>query len=282
MAAPANPVSGGAQEYKILSTNKFDEAAIIADDQNLKAGTLLSETTWGKIQALTNWEIVKWVSKELVSVDTNTYSKKANLRLVDVKDLYYFNLKTGTTIATTDIGKFYWVDSNHDIDWDTWETVPDLSRQFQLVEYKNTWAWVFRIVTPALVDQWAVLSKTVTLTTAQVLALNTTPITLIAAPGASKYIRVVDIVASIDYESAAYATNTTLEFRYTNGSGTKVTADIANLLDTTADKAISVWWLEAELVLTANAPVVATVATGDPVTWDSDVEVTVYYKLVDL
>lgn len=74
------------------------------------------------------------------------------------------------------------------------------------------------------------------------------------------------ISVAVDYGSAAYATNTTLEFRYTDGSGAKVTADVAAILDATADKVNTVKGVVTELVNVANAAVVATVATGDPVT----------------
>ena len=122
----------------------------------------------------------------------------------------------------------------------------------------------------------------VELTSAQVLALNTTPITLVAAPWAWKFINVLSIVGTVDYNSAAYATNVTLEFRYTNGSGTKVTADIAALIDATADKAVAVKGIEAALVLTDNAPVVVRTATGNPATGNSPVKFKVVYETITL
>lgn len=285
MSAPASPVSGGASEYKILTGNKFDESVIIADDQNLKAGTLLSRNSSGEVQQLTNGEEVYAVCKELVEVDTNTYDVKANLRRVSVDDLYKFDLASGTSVATSDIGKFYGVDSNHDIDGDTKDSLPDVTRQFQLVEVLNSSSGgtgVFRIVSPDIFNGGLLLKRTTTITTAQVLALHTTPISLVPAAGAGKYIHVDRIIGAIDYVSAAYATNVTMEFRYTNGSGTKVTADIGALLDTTADKVVTVGGIEAALVLTANAAVVATVATGNPATGDSDVEVTVFYRVYEI
>jgi len=123
-----------------------------------------------------------------------------------------------------------------------------------------------------------IIQKEVTITTAEVLALNTTPKELVAAPWAWYYLVVDKIVASIDYNSAAYATNTTLEFRYGTAT-TKVSADIASLLATTADKAQSVWGIEAELACAVNDNIEANVATGDPVTWDSDVKVTITYRI---
>ncbi len=61
-----------------------------------------------------------------------------------------------------------------------------------------------------------VYTKKTTLTTAQVLALFTTPISLVAAPGAGYAILVHRVTGAVDYNSAAYATNTTQEVRYTD------------------------------------------------------------------
>lgn len=121
-----------------------------------------------------------------------------------------------------------------------------------------------------------------TLTTAQVLALFTTPISLVAAPGAGYAILVHRVTGAVDYNSAAYATNTTQEVRYTNGSGTKVTADFTALVTATADKFVSVGGIEAATVLTENAAVVVCNATGDPVTGNSPVSFTVDYSIVSL
>lgn len=134
----------------------------------------------------------------------------------------------------------------------------------------------------ALNDSIVVKTKEVTLTSAQVLALNTTPITLVPAQWAWKYINVLSIVGTVDYNSVAYATNTTLEFRYTDGSGTKVTADVTTLLTATADTAIGVKWIEAATALTANAPVIVRVATGNPATGDSPIKFKVIYEVVSL
>jgi len=87
------------------------------------------------------------------------------------------------------------------------------------------------------------------------------------------------IVASVDYNTTAYATNTTLEFRYTNGSGTKVTADAAALLNATADKAVSVKSVVTEVANTLNAPVVVRTATGNPTAGNSPVKVKVEYRV---
>lgn len=122
----------------------------------------------------------------------------------------------------------------------------------------------------------------VTLTSAQILALNTTPITLVPAPGAGKVIDVMGIVAKLTYNSAAYATNTTMEFRYTNGSGAKVATDMASLLTATANKTNICHALSTEIVAVENAPIVVDVATGNPATGNSPVKIQVQYRIVSV
>lgn len=90
------------------------------------------------------------------------------------------------------------------------------------------------------------------------------------------------VTGGVDYNSAAYATNTTQEVRYTNGAGTKVTADITSLVTATADKLVSVGGIEALTVLTENAAVVVCNATGNPATGNSPVSFTVDYSIVSL
>ena len=66
---------------------------------------------------------------------------------------------------------------------------------------------------------------TVTVTSAQILALFTTPITLIAAQGASTYIVIESIEVLNDFNTAAYVMNAAgLTVRYTNGTGNQIAA----------------------------------------------------------
>lgn len=73
-----------------------------------------------------------------------------------------------------------------------------------------------------------------------------------------------------------------MEFRYTDASGTKVTADMATLLDASADKFVSVKGIESALVLTANAPIIVRVATGNPATGNSPIKLHVAYRIITL
>ena len=124
-----------------------------------------------------------------------------------------------------------------------------------------------------------IMSKaTVTLTSAQVLALFTTPITLIAAPGAGKFIQIFDITAKMTYKSATYAGANALEIRYTNAAGVKVSADIPTSFINSASSVNYVGTIAAG-VIAANVPVVAAVPTANPTTGNSAITLEIFYAI---
>lgn len=130
----------------------------------------------------------------------------------------------------------------------------------------------------------------VTLTAAEVKALNTTPKAIIATPGAGYAIAVEKAIVTLDYGTAAYATNTDLEIRYDgaaagDGTGAEVTmASFDAILLLTADAVATCSGLGQadETALTINKGVSAIVATGDPATGDSPVTITVRYRIVSV
>lgn len=128
------------------------------------------------------------------------------------------------------------------------------------------------------------LTATVTIPTASVLTLNATPITIVAAPGAGKYIEVISATAQMTFVSAAYATNTTLRL-ICDGASVAQLQDTAILISTVTKntKFKDVTSATAgQTQIIANAALEVDVATGDPTLGDSDLTVIVVYRIVDV
>lgn len=108
----------------------------------------------------------------------------------------------------------------------------------------------------------------VPLNSAQILALNATPVSLIASPGSGKCIFVDNISFKMVTTATTYANGGALEFRYTNASGTKVTADIASAVITAAAATsfTNVRGIEASLTGTAAAAITVSNATAPFIT----------------
>lgn len=126
----------------------------------------------------------------------------------------------------------------------------------------------------------------ITLTPAQIKALFTTPITLVPAinptlspsTGARAYIIVTEIEAQIKFSTTAYAGANNFEFRYTDASGAKVTADMASTFINSASTAYDhVAGVTTELVPVINAPIVVTVPVANPTLGDSPITFVVHY-----
>ena len=131
-----------------------------------------------------------------------------------------------------------------------------------------------------------------TLTSAQIKSLFTVPITLVPAPvfantaGSGTNVKntfnqVVGIAARLTYTGTAYTGANALEFRYTNGSGAKVTADISTtFLNSASSTYAYVSGVTTELVPVANSPIVVFVPVGSPGTGSSNITFVVYYRVI--
>ncbi len=105
------------------------------------------------------------------------------------------------------------------------------------------------------------------LTSANILALSVTPITLVPAI-TGKCIFVDRIALKMVTTATTYANGGALEFRYTNASGTKVTADIlVGVVTAGAGTSFtSVGGIEASLTGVISAPIVVNNATAPFIT----------------
>lgn len=123
----------------------------------------------------------------------------------------------------------------------------------------------------------------ITVTSAELLAINATPKQLVPAPGAGKVIKFVDAVFILNYNSAAYANNGILGVYETNAAGQvrSSTVLLADFLAKTADTIQYVPALSTDHPMTANKPLVLTQATGESITGDSPVDVIIAYSILD-
>jgi hypothetical protein len=152
----------------------------------------------------------------------------------------------------------------------------------RIVDLTNTQVSATAAIAASKLAEDAVRTATVTVATGSVLTLNATPVSLIAAPGAGKAIVVDGIVAKIVFNSVAYTGGNALEFRYTNGSGAKVTADIASSFINSASGTTyaSVAGVTTSLAPVVNAAVVVFVPVADPGAGNSPIVFTVRYHVV--
>ena len=129
----------------------------------------------------------------------------------------------------------------------------------------------------------AVYVKELTLTNAQVLALNTTAIDFLASPGTTKIIKPIRGEIRHNYATAAFGLSdvTDIEFKYTNASGAAlVKVPTTGVLDQAANKkAFSN--AETNCIGVANAKVVVHAhGSADPATGGGTVTVKLFYQVV--
>lgn len=140
------------------------------------------------------------------------------------------------------------------------------------------------------------LEATGTLTTAQIKALNATPITLIDAPGTGKTIVVDEIQLFLDYNSATYVAGAgeDLVFQYATGNVAiaSIDNDAVAFLTATADAhwlgqpvgiyAASVAGTGDGVLLTTidNEAIEVTIASGEVATGDSPIKWKIKYHVV--
>lgn len=124
--------------------------------------------------------------------------------------------------------------------------------------------------------------KDITITTAQMLTLNTVPVSLVAAPGAGLALVPVQLFSTLTYNSAAYSTNASgASVKYTDGSGVAPGLTLTQaFLQSSANSSLNVMASATAYIPTANAPLMLVAASSDPTTGNSALKVRIYYRIV--
>ncbi len=162
----------------------------------------------------------------------------------------------------------------------------DASTGYDLVIWNNdaalgaipSWSEVIRN------DTAGVSVATVSLTSAQIKALNGTPIELVPAPGSGKAIEVISVMGKLAFLTAAYATHTELDVVDTT-SGDVLFKDTGTLLAATGNITAQIpanTNSNAGLEVTPNGSVSVTVPAGNPATGAGTLKMYVTYKTVTL
>jgi predicted RecA/RadA family phage recombinase len=130
-----------------------------------------------------------------------------------------------------------------------------------------------------------ILTRAVNVTSAELLALFTTPKTLVSAPGAGLAIVPVDASLLLDFGSTPYdgiADGEDLAFKYTDASGAQLgSIESTGFLDGSAD-AHREHLFGGVVTPAANAALVLHLLAGSIATGDSPLKVRVRYRVVSL
>ena len=132
-------------------------------------------------------------------------------------------------------------------------------------------------------DESTVQYAEVEITSAEILALFTTPKQMVATPGAGKVLEFISLLLAYDYNATVYTIGaaTDLQVKYTDETGEAVstTHAVTGLLDQATDQLRSLDKLEASVTPVANAALVLTLAGANPTLGDSPIHAKVAYRV---
>ena len=120
------------------------------------------------------------------------------------------------------------------------------------------------------------------ITTAQVLALNSTPLTIVAAPGAGYAIEVISASVKITFNTTPYATSTSIALvDLTAGTYQLTSTGFLAATGTIHSKLIPTDGINAGNII-ENGALKVYVPTADPTAGDSDIKIFVQYRIITL
>jgi hypothetical protein len=238
-------------------TNLSDSTLFKKDDPFLRIVTATTGTEPAYVITLTN--LYSGSYSQLMPILFNAHATNTGAATINVNSLGAKSLKRpdGTATQAGDI----------------------VSGQLYIINYDGT---DFLIVPgfgggTALAEN-SLLVSTTTVTSAQILALYTTPITLISAPGAGKFIVVHRVLGSVDYNTTPYS-NGNMIINYSGGTTCATIVD--DLLKATTDEVYYDYGQVAGgLSAGINESILITMAVAtDPTGGDSDMKVKIWYTI---
>jgi len=122
-------------------------------------------------------------------------------------------------------------------------------------------------------------SASLTIASADVLTLNTTPLTIVGAV-AGYAIEVISASRKLDFNTTPYATNTELILITSGAISQQAKGTINSSVSNTLCVGKSTPGLATSTQLIANADLLVQVGTGNPTAGDSDITVYVNYRLI--
>ena len=124
----------------------------------------------------------------------------------------------------------------------------------------------------------------VSLTSAEILALNTTPKSIVAAPGAGKVIRVLSAVMRLNFVTQAYTSNVVSAIQYSGTSTNIISNSVIGASETTISEQLASTSVSYTPATSdpANKAIVLKATAGDPTTGDCTLDVYLSYWVIQL
>jgi len=120
------------------------------------------------------------------------------------------------------------------------------------------------------------------ITSAQILALNTTPIVLVSAPGVGKLVKVLDCFLRYNFVTSEYNTNIDPTVKYTTDGDSSLFDYIGLLSNTESQIRSGGNNMAFNTKLFVNDSVELVSISGDPLDGDSTIDVYIAYQIITL
>jgi hypothetical protein len=165
------------------------------------------------------------------------------------------------------------------------ESLPDIVRPTDYAGGTNEKVWkIANFVSGSITGTFTVKKS---ITSGQILSAYSSPIELVAAPGANKIIIPISCITRMTYGTTPYATNVNARLGWDSGtSGTAVLVQSLGLINTSANNTLFVPINSSSsyssLTSYVNKNFCFSIGTGNPTAGDSPIQVSLVYTIIDI